>query len=455
VLVVPRPPARVEGALDQERQGPGDDERQQVDPQLLERPPGDDPVETLASLGNKLAARQRAEAAGVPVVPGTFQPLPVGGDADAARIADEAERIGFPVLVKAAAGGGGRGMRRVDDPALLSEAVASAAREAAASFGDGSVYLERYVDAARHVEVQLLGDSQGTIVALGERDCSTQRRHQKLVEEAPAPGLTIDERRLVHELAVRAARAARLENAATAEFLFDEDRRFWFLEVNTRLQVEHGVTELVTDVDIVREQIAIAAGRPLSGAVRDAAARAAETGRHAIEVRLSAEDPARDFAPAPGVVGEWVMPAGPGVRVETAIRSGDRIPPDYDPLVAKILVVDEDRGRALARLARALAETVVTGIQTTLPFHRFIATDATFRAGPPPIDWVDEHWPESLRPGRAAALEAARWAAAAAAATVGHPADTDGRAGETPSEAAPWVRAGRLRAVDRWPGSAR
>jgi len=410
---------------------------------------------TIAALGDKLAARRSAAAADVPVVPGTLEPASVDRPDAVDGVIAEAVRIGYPLLVKAAAGGGGRGMRGVTAAASLPAALVAAAAEALAAFGDGSVYLEREIRPARHIEVQLLGDRAGTIVALGERDCSLQRRHQKLVEEAPAPGLTIDERRLVHELAVRAARAARLENAATAEFLFDEDRRFWFLEVNTRLQVEHGVTELVTDVDIVREQIAIAAGRPLSGAVRDAAARAAETGRHAIEVRLSAEDPARDFAPAPGVVGEWVMPAGPGVRVETAIRSGDRIPPDYDPLVAKILVVDEDRGRALARLARALAETVVTGIQTTLPFHRFIATDATFRAGPPPIDWVDEHWPESLRPGRAAALEAARWAAAAAAATVGHPADTDGRAGETPSEAAPWVRAGRLRAVDRWPGSAR
>jgi acetyl/propionyl-CoA carboxylase alpha subunit len=410
---------------------------------------------TIAALGDKLAARRSAAAADVPVVPGTLEPAAIDRPDAVDAVIAEADRIGYPLLVKAAAGGGGRGMRQVTIPAALPAALLAASAEALAAFGDGSVYLEREIRPARHIEVQLLGDREGTIVALGERDCSLQRRHQKLVEEAPAPGLTIDERRLVHELAVRAARAAGLENAATAEFLFDDDRRFWFLEVNTRLQVEHGVTELVTEVDIVREQIAIAAGRPLSAVVRSAAARAAEPGRHAIEVRLSAEDPARDFAPAPGVVGEWVMPAGPGVRVETAIRSGDRIPPDYDPLVAKILVVDEDRERALARLARALEETIVTGIQTTLPFHRFIATDATFRAGPPPIDWVDEHWPAALRPRRAAALEAARWSAAGAAAAVGRSTDPDGRVGPAPSEAAPWVRAGRLRAVDRWPGSTR
>jgi acetyl/propionyl-CoA carboxylase alpha subunit len=417
---------------------------------------------TIAALGDKLAARRSATAAGVPVVPGTLEPAPVDRPDAVAGIVADADRIGYPLLVKAAAGGGGRGMRRVTTGAELPAALTAAAAEAKAAFGDGAVYLEREVRPARHVEVQLLGDRAGTIVALGERDCSLQRRHQKLVEEAPAPGLTTEERRTLHDLAIRAARAAGLENAATAEFLFDEDRRFWFLEVNTRLQVEHGVTELVADVDIVREQIAIAAGRPLSAAVLAAAERATEPSRHAIEVRLSAEDPARAFAPAPGVVGAWVMPAGPGVRVETAIRAGERIPPDYDPLVAKVLVVDVDRDRSLDRLARALDETVVGGIQTTLPFHRFIAADPTFRSGPPPIDWVDEHWPAALVAGRAAALDTARWAAAAVAATEG--AGDGPGAGSTlvsartlaPGSAAPaWARAGRLRAVDRWPGSPR
>jgi acetyl-CoA carboxylase biotin carboxylase subunit len=255
-------------------------------------------------------------------------------------------------------------------------------------------------------------------------------------------------------MAVRAAQAAGLENAATAEFLFDAARRFWFLEVNTRLQVEHGVTELVSDVDIVREQLFLAAGRPLSDRIRGAADRAASPDRHAMEVRLSAEDPARDFAPAPGRIGRWEMPAGPGVRVDTAVEAGERVPPDYDPLIAKILVVDADRPAAIDRLARALDETVVTGIQTTLPFHRWVVADQGFRHGGLPIDWVDQHWSEALVPGRAAALEAARWAAADHVVVSGR----GGPPGLAPRSVDPgmslspeWARAGRAAAVDRWP----
>src|SRR4051794_37236050 len=264
-------------------------------------------------------------------------------------------------------------MRLVESSAGLPAALAAASAEATAAFGDGTVYLERRIRPARHIEVQLLGDRHGTVVALGERDCSLQRRHQKLLEEAPAPDLSTEERRALLELGERAGRAAALENAATAEFLFDEDRRFWFLEVNTRLQVEHGVTELVADLDLVREQLWIAAGHALSAQVRRAAEGATAPVRHAIEVRLSAEDPGREFAPAPGSIGEWSMPAGPGVGVDTAAGPGKRVPPDYDPLIAKILVVDETRDAALARLSRALDETMVTGVQTTLPFHRYIA----------------------------------------------------------------------------------
>jgi acetyl/propionyl-CoA carboxylase alpha subunit len=227
--------------------------------------------ETLASLGDKLEARASATAVGVPIVTGMFEPLPVD-DADAVeRIAAMAADIGFPLLIKAAAGGGGRGMRRVDDPAELAAAVTAAARESAQAFGDGSVYLERLVEGGRHIEVQLLGDAAGAIVALGERDCSTQRRHQKLVEEAPAPGLTQAQREELHGLAVKVARSVGLRNAATAEFLYTPDGDFYFLEVNARLQVEHGVTELVTGLDLVREQLFIAAGEPLSAAVLAAA----------------------------------------------------------------------------------------------------------------------------------------------------------------------------------------
>ena len=292
----------------------------------------------------------------------------------------------------------------------LPAALAAGAAEALAAFGDGAVYLEREVRPARHIEVQLLGDADGTIVALGERDCSIQRRHQKLVEESPAPGLTPDERAELHDLAIRAARAAKLHNAATAEFLFDTERRFWFLEVNARLQVEHGVTELVTDLDLVAEQLWIAAGAPLSEAVLTAAANALTPTRHAIEVRLAAEDPARAFAPSPGRVGEWRMPSGPGVRVDTALRAGERVPPDYDPLIAKIMTVGPDRDTAIDRMRRALDEVAVTGIQTTLPFDRALMRDPAFAAGEISTDWVATHWDGEAR--RSEALERAAQIAA-------------------------------------------
>jgi acetyl/propionyl-CoA carboxylase alpha subunit len=319
-----------------------------------------------------------------------------------------------------------------------------------ASFGDGAVYLEREVRPARHIEVQLLGDAIGTIVAVGERDCSIQRRNQKLVEESPAPGLTESERREVHGLAVRVARAAELRSAATAEFLFDDDRRFWFLEVNTRLQVEHGVTELTSGIDLVREQLLIAAGRPLSAATVGAAEKAATPGRHAMEVRLTAEDPARSFAPVAGRIGRWVMPAGPGVRVDTAIEANERIPPDYDSLIAKILVVDVDRAAAIRRLARVLDEVDVTGIQTTLPFHRFVARHPGFAAGTLSTDWVAAEWEPAMEADRTAALAVASRAAAAIAATAGSAAaPTVAVAGRVGSSG--WLRAGREDDIDRWP----
>ncbi|HEY3164965.1 MAG TPA: biotin carboxylase N-terminal domain-containing protein [Candidatus Limnocylindrales bacterium] len=402
----------------------------------------------IAALGDKLSARRAASAAGVPVVPGTLEPAPVDRPDAVERIVAEAERIGFPLLVKAAAGGGGRGMRRVTGAHELPAALASGAAEARSAFGDGSVYLEREIQPARHIEVQLLGDAFGSVVALGERDCSLQRRHQKLVEESPAPGLEPAERADLHAIAVRAATAAGLENAATAEFLFDTERQFWFLEVNTRLQVEHGVTELVADIDIVREQLWIAAGRPLSTRILEAAAGAARPTRHAIEVRISAEDPARGFAPSPGLVGRWEMPSGPGIRVDTAMEPGTRVPPDYDPLIAKLLVVDETRDAAIDRLARALDETVVTGIQTTLPFHRFIARDSRFRAGDLSISWVDEAWEAIAAVRRAAALRIAAPAAALAASRV-----SAGRAAATAPTAeasSAWAREGRQNAIERW-----
>jgi acetyl/propionyl-CoA carboxylase alpha subunit len=412
------------------------------------------PSAAIDALGDKLHARRTARAVGVEVVPGTLEPAPLDRPDRLAAIVAEAERIGYPLLVKAAAGGGGRGMRRVTRASDLPAALASGSHEAASAFGDGSVYLEREIAPARHIEVQLLGDTSGRVIALGERDCSLQRRHQKLVEEAPAPGLTPDERRHLHELAVRVATAAGLRNAATAEFLRAPDGAFYFLEVNTRLQVEHGVTELVSGLDIVREQLWLAAGRPLSEAALAAAAQAPEPAGHAIEVRLSAEDPGRDFAPTPGRVGRWVMPSGPGVRVDTGIEAGDRVPPDYDNLIAKVMVHAGDRDAAIDRLRRALDETEISGIHTTLPFHRFVATDPSFRAGMLSTGWVAEHWDG---PGqRASAARRAQLAAglnvlAAPARPViagDRPAST--RPGD-PSRDGRWRQVGLDDAVDRWP----
>jgi acetyl/propionyl-CoA carboxylase alpha subunit len=373
--------------------------------------------DTLAQLGDKLAARRQAVNADVPVVPGTFEPMPANTDKDRQAVAAEAARIGYPILVKAAAGGGGRGMRRVDSPDDLVEAVQAAAREASAAFGDAAVYLERYVERARHVEVQLLGDAQGNVVALGERDCSVQRRHQKLVEEAPAPGLTREQRQRLHDLGVRVARTVGLRNAATAEFLLTPDGEFWFLEVNARLQVEHGVTELVADLDLVHEQIAIAAGAPLSQRVLDAAASAADPVRHALEVRLTAEDPAMDFVPAPATLTRWRPAAGPGVRVDSGVEEGSTIPGDYDSMFAKLMVVAATREDAIARMSRALAETDIAGVQTTVPFHRWLLSRDEFRdpsgAGLS-TDLVARTWDPAPLVAQAA-LRAAELAARAAA----------------------------------------
>ena len=412
--------------------------------------------QSIAALGDKLAARRLAKQAGVPVVPGTLEPAAVERADEIETILTGADAIGYPLFVKAAAGGGGRGMRRVTTREDLPAALAAGSAEARAAFGDGAVYLEREIRPARHVEVQLLGDATGAVVALGERDCSIQRRNQKLLEESPAPGLTAAERREVHGLALRVARAAGLRNAATAEFLFDEERLFWFLEVNTRLQVEHGVTELTTGIDLVREQLMIAAGRPLSEATIAAAERAATPSRHAIEVRLTAEDPARSFAPVAGRIGRWAMPSGPGVRVDTAIEAGDRVPPDYDSLIAKILVVDDDRDAAIHRLTRALDEVEVTGLQTTLPFHRFVAGHPGFRAAALSTDWVAAEWEPAMAADRAVALGVASTVAAAIASggqAPGTAAEVGLRAASEPGDGASgWLRAGREEAVDRWPG---
>jgi acetyl/propionyl-CoA carboxylase alpha subunit len=419
------------------------------------------PPTAIAALGDKLAARRAARSAGVPHVPGTLEPAPVDRPDELDTLLAAAREIGYPLLVKAAAGGGGRGMRRVAEESDLPGALLAGSREAASAFGDGAVYVEREILPARHVEVQLLGDAMGTVVALGERDCSIQRRHQKLIEEAPAPRLTEEDRRRLHEMAVRLGRAAGLRNAATCEFLLDTSGDFWFLEVNTRLQVEHPVTELVAGVDIVQEQLWLAAGQPLSERARAAAARAATPAGHAIELRISAEDPGRGFAPAPGRIDRWVLPAGPGIRVDTAVEAGDRIPPEYDPLIAKLIAHATDRPAAIARLRRALDEIEVGGIQTTLPFHRAMLHDPSFvDATGLATTWVDGTWD-----GPAARAGAARTALIAAALaafdddagiTGGPPAHAAGVPGPGPGPgpgrgSSAWRRGSRLLATDRWP----
>ncbi len=424
------------------------------------------PSTSIEALGDKLAARRTAAAAGVASVPGTLEPVAVDRPDRVQDIVERAREIGFPVMVKAAAGGGGRGMRRVERPEDLPAALAAGSAEAASAFGDGAVYIERVVQPARHIEVQLLGDAFGTVVALGERDCSIQRRHQKLIEEAPAPGLTGGQRRHLHELAVRVTRAAGLQNAATCEFLYDGSRDFYFLEVNTRLQVEHGVTELVSGLDIVQEQFRLAAGEPLSTAAVSAAARAAEPASHAIEARIAAEDPGRAFVPTPGRVSRWVMPAGPGVRVDTAIEAGDLVPPEYDNLIAKLMVHAADRPAAIERLRRSLDEVEVGGIQTTVPFHRFVTDDPAFRAGDLSTDFVGQRWDGEVEQARAvrtgllaAALDhlvggTARGRAGGSGPATGEPADAarvrdrlDG-VGRRPSA---WRAAALETGRDRWP----
>jgi len=410
----------------------------------------------IEELGDKLHARRLAAKVGVPSVPGTLEPAPVDHPDKVKELLVTARKIGFPLLVKAAAGGGGRGMRRVVRKEDLGAALVSGSREALSAFGDGSVYLEREILPARHIEVQLLADNSGHVVALGERDCSLQRRHQKLVEEAPAPGLTEEQRRHLHGLAVAMGAAAGLRNAATCEFLHDPSGNFWFLEVNTRLQVEHGVTEMVSGVDIVREQFRIAAGLPLSPEVISAGERAATPSSHAIEVRISAEDPSRAFAPTPGRVGRWVMPSGPGVRVDTHIEAGDRIPADYDNLIAKLMVHAHDRDTAIDRLRRALDETEIGGVQTTLPFHRVVATSDAFRDARLSTGWVEENWDgEKARAEavRRALLAAGLASIATGAAPVGMRASEalswDG--GPRPAGNNGWRNGGRAQGADRWP----
>lgn len=330
---------------------------------------GPDP-QVIRLMGDKARARRVMKKAGVPILPGSDGP--VESEDKALKVAKD---IGYPVIVKATAGGGGRGMRVVHAASELSHAVKTAQREAEAAFGVADVYLEKYVESPRHVEFQILGDHHGNVVHLGERECSIQRRHQKLLEESPSPALSDKMRRKMGGIVIDAAKAVQYTNAGTFEFLMDSDGRFYFMEANTRLQVEHPVTEMVTGIDIVKEQIRIAAGERLSFKQGDVTF----TG-HSIECRINAEDP-DTFVPSPGVIHVFSVPGGPGVRVETFAHSDCTISPYYDSMIAKIIVHGRDRQEAIARMRRTLEMTVIEGIRTTIPLHLRILADPDFQAG--------------------------------------------------------------------------
>jgi len=336
--------------------------------------------ETIRRMGDKAVARATASEAGVPIVPGT------GVLATVEAALKAAERIGYPVLLKASAGGGGKGMRPASDPEELRRAYTTARAEAKAAFGDDSLYMEKYLARPRHVEIQILADGHGNVVHLGERDCSVQRRHQKLIEEAPSPAVDPELRARMGTDAVELARQVDYRSAGTVEFLLDEDGSYYFMEMNTRIQVEHPVTEFVTGVDLIREQILAAAGEPLDFTQADVRF----TG-HAIECRVNAEDPSRGFLPVPGQVRDFHAPGGLGVRVDSHLYTGYRVPPYYDSLLAKIIVHGRDRTEAIARMVRALEESVFEGVPTSIPFHLAVLAHPVFQQGRATTRFLAEH----------------------------------------------------------------
>jgi acetyl-CoA carboxylase biotin carboxylase subunit len=384
-------------------------------------------------LGDKISAKQCVGGAGVPLVPGTDEEV----DAEAAaRIAEE---IGYPVLIKAAAGGGGKGIRLVSERGQISNAVRIAASEATAAFGHGGLFVEKYLSPVRHVEVQVIADSHGNAVALGERECSIQRRHQKLVEESPSVAVDDALRQRMWSAAVAAARASKYENAGTVEFLLDREGNFYFLEVNTRLQVEHPVTELCTGVDLVAEQIRVAAGERLSFEQEDIRPQG-----HAIECRISAEDPYNGFMPSLGRV-DWVEePSGPGVRVDSSLFSGAEIPYHYDPMLAKLICWGPDRSAAIRRMVRALREYVVVGIRTNIPFHLQLLADERFLGGEFHTGFLEEEFSMASPDG-----QPEEQAALLVAAVLAHQKRRRPPAAGAPAgEAGGWKAAGRERALD-------
>ncbi|HEY8368924.1 MAG TPA: acetyl-CoA carboxylase biotin carboxylase subunit [Thermodesulfobacteriota bacterium] len=363
-------------------------------------------AESIRLMGDKTAARRAMAAAGVPTVPGTEAPVADDAEAEAA-----ARRIGFPLMIKAAAGGGGKGMRLVERPEAFASALRAARSEATSAFGDGRVYLERFIERPRHVEIQVMGDGRGGAVHLFERECSIQRRHQKVIEESPSPALTPAQREAMGEVAVRAVASLKYAGAGTLEFLLDQEGRFYFLEMNTRLQVEHPVTEWVTGVDLVRAQIEVAAGGGLPWRQADLAQRG-----WSIECRVYAEDPAQGFMPSPGRITALRAPAGPGVRDDSGVYEGFTVPIHYDPLISKVSTWGPTRDIAIDRMRRALREYVIGGITTNIPFHLAVLDEPEFRAGRVDTGYIARVFGDrpAPRPGPDADLAAALAAAAAA-----------------------------------------
>ncbi|MCB1585456.1 MAG: acetyl-CoA carboxylase biotin carboxylase subunit [Xanthomonadales bacterium] len=336
-------------------------------------------AETIRLMGDKVAAIEAMRSAGVPCVPGSDGPL----TDDIERNLKIAKKIGYPIIIKAAAGGGGRGMRVVHTEAALNNAIKMTQTEAAAAFGDGTVYMEKYLQNPRHIEIQVLSDKHGNAIHLGERDCSMQRRHQKVVEEAPAPGIAEEEREKIGSVCVEACKRIRYEGAGTFEFLYDEGE-FYFIEMNTRIQVEHPVTEAITGVDLIKQQLLIAAGEKLAIKQSDIVL----TG-HAIECRINAEDP-KTFMPSPGTIDVFHAPGGPGVRVDSHVYDGYKVPPNYDSMIGKIIVRGEDRNTTIKRMRLALAETVVSGIKTNIPLQQTIMYDRGFVEGGKNIHYLEK-----------------------------------------------------------------
>jgi len=336
--------------------------------------------EAMALLGDKISCKRLAKAAGTPVFPGTE-----GEIEEIDEAVEIAAEIGYPVIVKATAGGGGKGMRVAHNVAALRTAITAAQQEAIASFGNGAVYLEKYLVHARHVEVQVLGDKHGNAIHLYNRDCTSQRRHQKLIEEGPAPKVSPEIRDRVCESSAELIRQAKYSGAATVEFLMNEKQEFFMLEVNTRVQVEHPVTEMITGVDIVKESICVAAGEPLSWTQDQI-----ETTGHAIECRINAEDPSNNFMPQSGIIETWQPPGGPGVRVESHVRAGYRIPPNYDSMIGKLIVHARTREEAIAKMRSALGEMKVGPIATTIPLHQRLLDHHAFVSASFDINWVEQ-----------------------------------------------------------------